>query len=206
MSKPKTESQLQFDKLVSEVIWPEFKQRGYHRAGNNFRYYDAAGWGKILNIQKSVFGDRNSISFTLNTGLYLPEAERLWMGRTSDERFLEPGCLIRKRIGRLKSSHNQWYELLEPSEFDQVLHSVEQDMSSYVLPYMDRVTGIDDILEQLILEKEPSSALAIETLFVYGRRQEAQTWMEHELANTIYRARRQELLELQNKLNNDLYN
>lgn len=200
MSKNKTESQTQFDKLVSEVIWPGFKKCGYRKAGNNFRYYDLAGWGKILNIQKSAFGDRNSISFTLNTGLYLPEAERLWMGHASNEKFLESDCLIRKRISRLKASHDLWYELSDPSGFDQLGHSVEQDVGSYVLPYLGRVTDIDDILSQLALEKEPNSALAIETLYVYGRRQEALTWIDCELATTIYRARRQELLELQTRL------
>jgi hypothetical protein len=198
----KTEAQTQFDTLVSKVIWPEFKKRGYGKSSNNFRYYDSAGWGKILSIQKSAFGDRSNIEFTLNIGLYLPEPERIWTGGTtmSNARFLEPDCLIRKRIGQLKSSADLWYELTDQSEFEYLFRLVEQDITSYVLPYLDRIDTIEDILRQLIQEREPNSALAIETLVVYGHREEAKQWIEDELATTIYRAQRQEMLELQARL------
>ncbi|WP_167855682.1 DUF4304 domain-containing protein [Hymenobacter fodinae] len=202
----KTEIQTQFDTLVSKVIWPEFKKRGYSKTKNNFRYYDSAGWGKILSIQKSAYGDRSNIRFTLNTGIYLPEAERLWTrGRSiSNERFLEPACLIRKRIGQLKGSDDLWYELTDQSEFDNLSRLVEQDITTRVLPYLDRIDGVEAIMQQLIQVKEPNSELAIETLFNYGYQNEARKWIEDELTKTIYRTQRQKMLELQARLAHSL--
>jgi len=98
----KTAVQTRFDDLIRDVLWPPFKQRGYQKTSNNFRWYDPTGWGKIVNVQKSQYSDRHIITFTLNTGLYLPETERLWTGHTTNQRFLEPDCLIRKRVSALK--------------------------------------------------------------------------------------------------------
>lgn len=83
----KTDVQLHFDQLVTKVLWPAFKARSYKKTGNNFRYYDELGRGKIVNIQKSAFGDRHAISFTMNMGLYVAEADRQWTGRIAAERF-----------------------------------------------------------------------------------------------------------------------
>ena len=188
---------------MKQLLWPLFKERGYKKTGANFRYYDPSGWGKILNIQKSQFSDRNSISFTLNTGLYLPETERLWLwsGQISGEKFLEPDCLIRKRIGVLNGSQqDSWYELDEQSEPAILLHRVQQDVLDYVLPYFNRIQRLDDILQQLQQERYPNSILAIKTLFVYGYRQPAQEWVEHELATTIYRRQREEMQALRVEL------
>ena len=200
---PKTAVQLQFDHLVKQLLWPLFKERGYQKTGANFRYYDPEGWGKILNIQKGQFSNHKSIRFTLNTGLYLPETERLWLrsGKIAGEKFLEPDCLIRKRIGDLKDSQqDSWYELEEQREPAILLHRVQQDVRDYVLPYFDRIQGLDDILQQLQQERYPNSILAIKTLFAYGYRQPAREWVEHELATTIYRRQREEMQALQVEL------
>jgi hypothetical protein len=110
----KTAVQLRFDQLVTKVLWPAFKARGYRKTGNNFRYYDLLGWGKIVNIQKSAFGDRHNTRFTVNTGLYVAEADRIWTGRVAAEKFSEPDCLIRARIGQLNGSgQDHWYGLTE---------------------------------------------------------------------------------------------
>jgi hypothetical protein len=92
---PKTSTQTQFDHFVSQQLWPAFKARGYRKTSNNFRYYEASGWGKILHLQKSQHGDRDNIHFTLNIGLYLPEAERLLLGKVAGEKFVEPVCIMR---------------------------------------------------------------------------------------------------------------
>jgi len=75
--------QKQFDYLVAKLIWPLFKNDGYRKTGNNFRLYNSLGWGKIVNFQQSAFGDRNDVSSTINTGLYLVEAEQLYRGQAA---------------------------------------------------------------------------------------------------------------------------
>lgn len=200
---PKTSIQTQFDHFVSQQLWPAFKARGYRKTGNNFRYYEASGWGKILQLQKSQYGDRDHISFTINTGLYLPEAERLWSGKAAGEKFVEPVCLFRQRLDALGGSQ-QWYDLNEHADSGLLTH-VQEQVVRYVLPYLDRITDRDTILQQILLERVPgsplaNSPLAIKTLFVCGYQQQAREWIEHEIATTPYRWQRESMQALQLEL------
>jgi hypothetical protein len=197
----KTAVQMQFDDLIRRVLWPPFKARGYQKTGNNFRWYDPAGWGKIVNVQKSQYSGRDNISFTLNTGLYLPEAERLWTSRTTNERFLEPDCLIRKRISHLKKpGADVWYDVTNDTVPQRLAQEVTQDLTTHLLPYLDRVSSREAILQQLLHERRPNSPLAIETAYVCGYPVEAHEWIVHEITTTIYRSQREPLEQLQRRL------
>jgi hypothetical protein len=191
---PKTNVQTRFDSLVSEVLWPIFKAKGYRKTGKNFRFYDV-GWGKIVNVQKSSFGDKSDISFTINTGLYLIKADTMFES-AKQERFLEPDCLVRKRIGQLKLQGDTWYNLNAQTLPEQLENQVMHDFASFVLPYLERIQSEDDILKLIIRERSPKSAEAIRTLSVCGYSAEANQWLEDEIANTIYSTWRQQLIQL----------
>lgn len=199
---PKTVTQTQFDHFVSQQLWPLFKARGYRKTGNNFRSYAPSGWGKIVNLQKSQYGDRDNIRFTLNTGLYLAEADRLFWGERrpiAGERFLEPDCLVRQRLDALGGSQ-QWYELNDLAKPVLLLTHVQEQVVRYVLPYLDRIVDRDTILQQILQERFPNSPLAIKTLFVCGYQQQAREWIEQELASTLYRRQRESMQVLQAEL------
>jgi hypothetical protein len=137
----------------------------------------------------------------LNTGLYLPEAERLWTGRTTNERFLEPDCLIRKHVSRLKTpGADGWYEVTNDTVAQRLAQEVAQDLTAHLLPYLDRVSSREAILQQLLQERRPNSPLAIETAYICGHPAEAHEWMAHEIATTIYRSQREPLEQLQRRL------
>jgi Domain of unknown function (DUF4304) len=198
----KTTTQIRFENLVSKVLWPVFKELGYRRQGNNFRQYYPEGWGRILNVQKSAWNDRNHIQFTINVGLYLLEAERVnnW-GRVSAGRFLEPDCLVRKRIGRLIGANaDTWYALNEESPTDVVEQQVLADVLAYVVPFLQQVRSADDIVRRLLQEKWPNDADGIRAAFVYGYQEEALQWLEAEVAATIYQYRKTDLLKLKAQL------
>jgi hypothetical protein len=164
---PKTVIQTQFDHFVSQQLWPLFKARGYRRTGNNFRFYDSSGWGKIINPQKSQYGDRDHISFTLNTGLYLPEAERLLLGshQVTNEKFGEPRCIIRKRLDALGGTQ-QWYDLHQDADSALLLH-VHDQVVRYVLPYLDRITNRDTILQHLLQQRGPLPTCAQNAFYLW---------------------------------------
>lgn len=190
----KTDVQIRFDQLVTKVLWPAFKARGYQKTGNNFRYYDPLGWGKIVNVQKSAFGDRHAIRFTVNTGLYLAEADRQWTGRIAADRFLEPDCLLRARVGGLSGSgQDVWYELTEQTVPEALYRQVERDVITYVLPYLDRMVSVDAIIQHLLAKRQPDSAQAISTVFACGYQEQARQWLADELATTTSRTHRQQM-------------
>lgn len=189
----KTEVQIQFEQLVSKVIWPEFKARNYRRTGNNFRIYHSDGWGKIVNIQKSAYSNRNEISFTINTGLYLAKADTIFEELRA-AKFLEPDCLVRNRIGRLNgSNHDLWYDLNGLTPAHLIQQRVLDDVKEFVLPYLDKTDSVDDIVQQILRERLPKSRQAIQAVFDYGYTREALNWVEDEIATTIYRTWWQEL-------------
>ena len=102
-----------FDNLVPNILWPNFKTRGYKKTESNFRFYCTDSWGEIINVHKNAFSDKNKISFTINTGLYLPEADIIFETPRGDK-FLKPDCLVRKLIGNLNElGADHWCNLDE---------------------------------------------------------------------------------------------
>jgi hypothetical protein len=192
----KTATQTRFDTLVSKVLWPGFKARGYRKTGNNFRLYSSDGWGKIVNIQKSSFSDRDAIRFTVNIGLYLAKADTTFE-TAKEEKFLEPDCLVRKRIGNLNGlKKDVWYELTNLMPAAELEHEVEHDFALFILPYLDGIQSSHNICQQILQERSPKSVDAIRAMFDCGYSAEAHQWLEEELESTIYRAWRQQLTAL----------
>ena len=72
---------VEFDKLVRQVLWPPFKALGYKKTGNNYRYYDPAGWGKIVQFQKSQWNSASELNFTVNVSLYLADLEQCYLSQ-----------------------------------------------------------------------------------------------------------------------------
>lgn len=201
MSVIKTDVQNQFEQLVSKVIWPEFKSHSFRKTGNNFRIYNEDGWGKIVNVQKSAYGDRNEIKFTINTGLYLAKADTLF-AEPRAEKFLEPDCLVRTRVGYLNgSNHDLWYELDTQSQPQLIQQQVMQDVTQFILPYLNNIHSVDDIVQQMLRERRPKSRQAIQAVYDCGYTEEASQWEEEEIASTIYRTWRQELETLRKSFN-----
>lgn len=197
----KTEMQSQFEQLVSKVVWPMFKARGYRKTGNNFRIYNPDGWGKIVNIQKSAYSDRNEISFTINTGLYLAKADTIF-AEPRAEKFLEPDCLVRTRVGYLNGNNRDlWYELTVQSQPQQIPQQVMHDVTQYILPYLDNIHSMDDIVQQMLRERRPKSRQAIQAVFDYGYTREASNWVDDEITTTIYCTWRKELETLRKTFN-----
>jgi hypothetical protein len=197
----KTDVQTRFNSLVSQILCPNFKVRGYRKTGNNFRFYSTAGWGKIVNIQKSAFSSRDEISFTINTGLYLIKADTMFES-AKEERFTESDCLIRKRIGQLNGGFqgDLWYALNEQILPKEVEEKALRDTQYFVIPYLDSIQSETDILNQIINERNPKSEEAIRTLFAYGYSTEAYKWLNEEIATTIYSSWRNQLLKLRSSL------
>lgn len=197
----KSDVQAQFDHLLSRVLWPYFKERGYKKCGANFRYYDAAGWGKIVNVQKSVYSSKSDISFTINTGLYLPKAELYNLGRISAAKFLAPDCIVRKRIGSLTDANaDLWYNLELQTVWPELEVTVSQAVKLLVLPYLDSIGSVEDVLQQVFRERGADVFAGIRAVFVYGHKAQARQWLADELAGTLYTHRKKQLQSLSDEL------
>jgi hypothetical protein len=183
---PKTDVEKDFDFLVSKVIWPHFKQRGYKKSGNNFRFYDTSGWGKIVNFQKSSFYDKSHIHFTVNVGLYLSEAEKFHCNLQSNEKFQEASCIVRKRMGALtKENKDIWFDLNEHTYKSLPYATVEKCFIDYVVPYLETINSKDDILKIMANGHQSDyKASQIQTLYFNGYKKEAKLQLEEARSNT----------------------
>jgi hypothetical protein len=167
---PKSEMEQKFDYLVSKVIWTHFKPLGYKKRGNNFRYYER-DFGKIVNFQKSSFGDKDNIHFTINIGLYLRDFQFYLMGKYSSDKFCESHCAVRRRIGELITNRDTWFDLNAEADIAKIYKEVDSAFVKFVLPYLDTINSKEDILR---LMKNSSLMLAgLKTLYHNGYQDDA---------------------------------
>ncbi|GAB3638113.1 hypothetical protein GCM10027422_37030 [Hymenobacter arcticus] len=183
-----------FNELVKDVLWPAFKKLGYKKSGNNFRYYDAAGWGKIVQFQKSQFNSAAELSFTVNVSLYLLDYNYYLCGETSGQTFQEPACVVRRRIGKLVGSkEDEWFELTESSNKALLFRQLENYFTQYVHPYLAAVESKQAIYALLLAgHRADSPSAQIHMLFQANYREAALGLFSKEFTrskhNKYYRA------------------
>lgn len=151
----KTFTEKKFDRVIKEGFHEVLKPLGFKKKANNF-YLQRQDLGQIINIQKSGYFSKDHISFTINTGLFLPE---YWRGLSFNQgkempRFpCEPECLIRKRIGALRKQNDTWFDIDEKTDENTLIVEMQQNLIDYILPYFDQNKTKNAFLNLLDNEK-----------------------------------------------------
>ena len=201
-----------FDELVKTLLWPSFKSLGYKKSGNNFRYYNSDGWGKIAQFQKSQFNSTTELSFTVNVGLYLLDYDYCLCRQQPGEKFQEPACVVRKRISALTGQPtNAWFEVTESTDRDQLFSQLSSEFTQFIHPYLAAVKSKDDIYAILLAgHRADFLSVQIQVLFRAGYKEAAAGLFISEFdrakSNKHYRATLKELavkLELPKSLMDD---
>ena len=164
----KTLSQHNFDTIVKHGFNAILKPEGFKRKGNSF-YRQLPDLGHIINIQKSRWGSKNDIKFTINNGIFSPE---YWRGQFHNQGKLlttfptEPECLIRQRIGALRNQDDTWYEVDESSDLVNLVAEMHENVRQYTLPWFAKCTSTQDFVTQLKQRTHTDSAFG--KLIVFG--------------------------------------
>ncbi len=164
----KTITEIKFDRIVKEGFHELLKPLGFKKKTNNF-YLQREDLGQIIKIQKSSFYSKDHISYTINTGLFLPE---YWIGLMYNEGKEMPtfptelDCLIRKRIGELRNQHDTWYSLDEKTDENKLIVEMQTNLTKYILPYFEKTKTKEAFLNLLVNEKLTFAPLA--KLIVYA--------------------------------------
>ena len=164
----KTISEIKFDKIIKDGFHEILKPLGFKKKANNF-YLKLDNIGQIINVQKSAFGNKDSISFTINTGIFVPE---YWLAfyDYSDKGLpdypTEPECLIRKRIGDLRNQHDTWYDIKERTDEQQLIDEMKKNLTNFILPYFDRLNSTEKMLQEL--DKADMMMTPLGKLIIYG--------------------------------------
>ncbi|MDI9862322.1 DUF4304 domain-containing protein [Flectobacillus roseus] len=164
----KSISEIKFDKIIKQGFHEILKPLGFKKKANNF-YLKLDTIGQIINIQKSAFGSKDSISFTINTGIFVPE---YWLAfyNYSDKGLpnypTEPECLIRKRIGTLRNRHDTWYDIKERTDEQQLIDEMKTNLTKFILPYFDRLNSTEKMLQEL--DKADMIMTPLGKIIIYG--------------------------------------
>lgn len=164
----KTPSELKFDLIVKHGFHSMLKPAGFKRKGNNF-YRQLKDLGHIVNIQKSQWGSKNDIKFTINSGIFSPE---YWRGLFYNQRKempvypTEPECLVRKRIGALRGQGDTWYEVDVNTDEVDLVADMRENVEQYILPWFNGIQSTQDFIT--LIKQEKLVFYPIGKLVVFG--------------------------------------
>lgn len=164
----KTIAQIKFDSIIKHGFHEILKPLGFKKKANNF-YVQLEDVGQIINIQKSQWGSKDSISFTINTGIFVPE---YWLGLlyNKDKKLpkypTEPECLIRKRIGEIRNQHDTWYDIEDHTDENKLIIEMKHNVENFILPYFHQINNRKKLLNALKSKELIIAPLG--KLIVYG--------------------------------------
>jgi hypothetical protein len=147
----KTVTEQNFDVIIKDCFQTILKPLGFKKKGNNF-YRQLQDLGQIINVQKSSFYSKDHISFTINTGLFIPE---YWLtfytyhDGTIPDYPTEPICAIRQRIGKLKYNIDKWFDIDLSTDIAELKRETTDNVLNFIVPYFERTKTKSDVLELL---------------------------------------------------------
>lgn len=162
----KTLTQAKFDLIIKDGFHQILKPLGFIKKGNNF-YLQKPNLGHIINVQKSSFGSKDNISFTINTGIFIPEYWNVFYNYNDEEvpKFpIEPVCILRRRIGNLNKQGDTWYEIDEKTDSQIIIEEMRQNLRKFILPHFDKILD----KKMLIGFLDEQVSISAEKLIIYG--------------------------------------
>lgn len=164
----KTKAEIKFDLIIKEGFQAVLKPLGFKKKGNNF-YLQLKELGQIINVQKSMFGSKDDIRFTINTGIFVPEYWNGFYNYHNKELPIyptEPLCLIRKRIGEIRNTSDTWYDVTEHTNEEKRIVEIRQNLQDHILPYFKTVETREACLD--LLDQEVQLLAPLGKVIVYG--------------------------------------
>lgn len=140
--KEKTNAQLAFDETI-KAIYDLLKPIEFKKKGNSF-YRIENTICQLINIQKSIYNNSQSVTFTANICVkYLETDENI----PSVTHFP-----IRERIGNLKKSSDFWYTFNEiqdifirKQKYQSEKELILEDIKKYALTFLNKFKNKEDI-------------------------------------------------------------
>lgn len=148
----KTKAELKFDDIIKTCFHERLKPLKFKKRGNNF-YRDLGEVGHIINIQKSMFGSKENISFTANIGIFSPifwDSIYNFKNEPNPPSYpTEPVSIIRKRIGRFIDVKDKWYDLDKRTETEPLKYEISGTLEAKVLPFFEKIRTNNDLIRYL---------------------------------------------------------
>jgi hypothetical protein len=164
----KTVAEQHFDIIIKDCFHSILKPLGFKKNGNNF-YRRLSDLGQIVNIQKSTHYSKEHISFTINTGLFIPE---YWLTYYTYHKGgvptypTESECAIRQRIGAMKYKIDKWYDLNLMTDIYELEKEMTDNVLNFIVPYFEKSKNKAGVL--LLLEDPTINLEKFVRLIIFG--------------------------------------
>jgi hypothetical protein len=130
------------DEIVELGLAPRLKRAGYRKSGRTFRHI-AGPATKVTNLQGSWTNQGSEGRFTINLGVYFPEAARLHGLFPVTQQPLESHCVVHARIGSLMPVHRDfWWKVTDGSSLTDLSLEVGEAWERYGKPWLDEHTDV----------------------------------------------------------------
>ena len=143
---------MKFEGIVKTCFHEKLKPVGFLKKGNNF-YRDLGEIGHIVNIQKSMYGSRDRLSFTANIGIFTPAYWKAQFDFTHSgeppKYPIEPVSTLRRRIGEFMEGNDKWYDLSQETDDRPIQEELSQTMDVKVLPFLNQMNSVSRLIDYL---------------------------------------------------------
>jgi len=141
---------------------------GFIKKGHSF-YRKTRVLLQVINIQKSAYYSKQHVQFTINTGVF---ASKVWYalygqsGRRLPEFPSVSECIIRRRIGALRTQKDTWYIVTRECNEQNLIDEMKKNLDAYILPHFRRIQTKQNIVQ--FLSKNSVEAEPLEKLIVFA--------------------------------------
>lgn len=126
--------------MIQEIYSERFKSLGWRKQGQNFRFIQDDGLGKIINFQKSKWNTKEEVTFFINYGIYIEAKDNI-----DNKSFKEYDCQFRNRTSYM----NGTYTLNNDSTINEAI-----DMTAIALKeasdFFDIIDSKDTFIKMLL--------------------------------------------------------
>jgi hypothetical protein len=155
MPDPLTPAQARFKELLT-LVHAQLKPLGFKKRGQNF-YIGGGGNVGLINVQKSQFGSKDDIQFTINVAAWSRRLEDAFPsgGKTADVPT-EPACQWRRRIGDWTRDQrfDVWWHVTEATDVKQLIEEIAPLIEQHAVPFLRTHLSDEDLRDHLARSHE----------------------------------------------------
>ena len=144
------------EELIKDTIAPLLKAEGFKKRGKNFaKLLPDLAW--TLNIQSSMWNTKDEVEFTLNTGIFTEKLFGTMYEFEAPQFPSEISSVLRLRINELKGTKDDWYNLDEKTDIQELKNIITRDIQETILPHFNKFQSLTDLIAEL--EKWPENEM-----------------------------------------------
>lgn len=182
--------------IIDEYVSPLLSSKGFRRSKLVWNRR-LNGITHVLDMQLSKWSDAESISFTVNLGVWIEHLWQIyWDKKNPPATIPESECFPSLRVGQLLGEgplhKDVWWTVKDPNDVSATGSELRDILTTKCIPFLDKLSSIDTVLavmEDPMLRRFPGGRLSYAVLkYLAGQRADATEILAEMLANPKLKA------------------